>query len=111
MGWRAKVLLCSATRNLSYGVCLASLCFSPAHAQIQYPISIPAGCIALAQRENIPLVVESYAQGLKLKMRLKFVRSDPLVDQCRIAVREAEATYKLLKKQRDGLSAPPWVGR
>jgi hypothetical protein len=57
---------------------------------IRYPIDIPGGCFALAQREGYPTVIASRWEGAKARAKLARMKdSDPLVHQCKVAVAEA----------------------
>jgi hypothetical protein len=79
------------------GAALVMLCGAATAEPLQYPISIPQECIALAQREGMPSVISNKVQAVKAKYKLyRMSRKDPLVRQCRSAVRQAEL---LLKEQ------------
>ena len=55
--------------------------------KVQYPIAIPQECVALAQREGEPLVIESRVQAIRARYKLaRLSGKDPLVLQCREAV-------------------------
>jgi hypothetical protein len=62
---------------------------------IQYPVAIPGGCVALAQREGYPTLIENRWEGLKARAKLvRMKNSDPLVHQCKDAVSQAVAGYR-----------------
>lgn len=64
-------------------------------ADIQYPVSVPAECVELAQRERMSLIIESRTQGLRAKAKLyRLSGNDPLVKLCRDAVKRIEAEVK-----------------
>jgi hypothetical protein len=77
------------------GAMLAILCGSAAAGPAQYPFSIPEECVALAQREGMPTTISNRYQAVKAKYKLyRMNKSDPLVRQCRAAVRRAEHLLK-----------------
>jgi hypothetical protein len=60
-------------------------------AEVQYPVTIPAECVELAQREGHPIIIENKKQGALAKAKLwRLSDRDPLVKQCREAVKAAE---------------------
>jgi hypothetical protein len=62
---------------------------------VRYPISIPDGCFALAQREGYPTMIASRWEGLKARAKLARMKSsDPLVHQCKDAVAQTVADHK-----------------
>jgi hypothetical protein len=62
-----------------------------AEAATTFPISIPQECFELAQREGVPIVIENRYQATKAKIKLaRMSNSDPLVRECRAAVRRAQ---------------------
>lgn len=62
---------------------------------LQYPISVPSECVALAQREGQPLLIESKVQALRARYKLaRLSGKDPLVLQCRDAVARYRAQAK-----------------
>jgi hypothetical protein len=62
----------------------------PAMAESIFPISIPGECIELAQREGVPVVINSKYEAAKAKLKLARLSShDPLVTQFRAAVERA----------------------
>ena len=66
---------------------------------IEYPVAIPEGCIALAQREGSPTLVVNHWEGLKARTKLaRMKNSDPLVRQCKDAVSQAVADYRATKE-------------
>ena len=63
---------------------------TPALAKVTFPVSVPSDCVALAEREGVPLVINSRSEALKAKYKLYHLnRHDPLVQQCRGAVERA----------------------
>ena len=66
---------------------------------IQYPVAIPGGCMALAQREGYPTLIVSRWEGVKARAKLaRMKNSDPLVQQCKDAVLQAVADYRTAKE-------------
>jgi hypothetical protein len=62
---------------------------------VQYPVAIPSGCFALAEREGYPTMISSRWEGLKARAKLARMRSsDPLVLQCKDAVSHAVADHR-----------------
>ena len=56
-----------------------------------FPVSIPQECVELAQREGVPVVMESKYQAAKAKLKLaRMSNRDPLVRECRAAVIRAQ---------------------
>jgi hypothetical protein len=65
---------------------------------IQYPVDIPGGCFALAQREGYPTAIASRWEGVKARAKLARMKdSDPLVHQCKVAVAQAVAAHRQSK--------------
>jgi hypothetical protein len=72
---------------------LAVLAAGPALAKDLYPISVPAECYELAQREGVPVVISNRYEATKAKVKLARLRdSDPMVHNCREAVNRARHT-------------------
>jgi hypothetical protein len=66
---------------------------------IQYPLAIPEGCNALAEREGYPTMIASRWEGLKARAKLARMKdSDPLVRQCKDAVTQAIAARRATKE-------------
>jgi hypothetical protein len=62
-----------------------------ADAAVMFPISIPQECVELAQREGVPIVIENRYQATKAKIKLaRMSGRDPLVRECRAAVKRAQ---------------------
>ena len=62
---------------------------------IQYPLAIPEGCYALAEREGYPTMIANRWEGLKARAKLARMRdSDSLVHQCKDAVAQAIAASR-----------------
>jgi hypothetical protein len=54
---------------------------------LAFPIYIPQECVALAQREGVPMLIENKYQAAKARYKLyRLTTSDPLVRECRAAV-------------------------
>jgi hypothetical protein len=67
--------------------------------KIQYPVAIPGGCLALAQREGYPTEIANRWEGVKARAKLaRMKNSDPLVLQCKDAVSQAVAQYRAAKE-------------
>lgn len=66
---------------------------------ISYPVSIPQDCIELAQREGVPVVIQSKYEATKAQLRLaRLSDSDPLVHQCRTAIALARTALQASKQ-------------
>jgi hypothetical protein len=80
------------------GSILFALCafnIGSAMAESVFPISIPAECVELAQREGVPVVINSKYEAAKAKLKLSRLSSrDPLVAQCRAAVERARVAMQ-----------------
>jgi hypothetical protein len=64
---------------------------SPALAKVTYPVPVPQECVELAQREGVPLMIETRYQAIKARYKLaRLSGRDPLVRQCREAVARAK---------------------
>ena len=74
-------------------VAVAVFVASPAIADvIAFPVSIPQECVELAQREGVPVVIESKYQATKAKIKLaRLSNHEPLVRECRAAVERQKA--------------------
>jgi hypothetical protein len=84
---------------LALGVLLLAGVACSAGEVIPYPVAIPDGCMALAQREGYPTLIGSRWEGIKARARLaRMKNSDPLVHQCKDAVSQAVADYKAVKE-------------
>ena len=60
-----------------------------------FPVYIPQECIALAQREGMPTVIENKYQATKAKYKLyRLSKRDPLVRNCREAVDRIRSAAK-----------------
>ena len=67
---------------------------------IQYPVAIPQGCMALAERDGYPTQIGSRWEGVNERAKLaRMKNSDPLVHQCKDAVSQAVADYKATSQQ------------
>jgi hypothetical protein len=74
-------------------VLLSLVASAPAMAEVavMFPVSIPYECVELAQREGVPIVIENRYQATKAKIRLaRMSNRDPLVRECRAAVKRAQ---------------------
>jgi hypothetical protein len=70
---------------------LAFLVTAPAMAESRFPVSVPQECVELALREGAPTVIENRYQAVKAKLKLaRMSNRDPLVRECRAAVRRAQ---------------------
>lgn len=68
---------------------------APAMARINYPVTIPAECFELAQREGVPTVITGTYQATKARLKLARLRdSAPMVHECREAVARARAAMQ-----------------
>ena len=71
-------------------VCMSSPVLAEATVTL-FPISIPQECFELAQREGVPILIENKYQASKAKIKLARLNgSDPLVRECRGAVRRRQ---------------------
>jgi hypothetical protein len=90
--------------NASYciptlGLYLLTGVASSASEAVRYPVAIPAGCVALAEREGYPTMISSRWEGIKARAKLARMRnSDPLVRQCKDAVAQVVAEHKATKE-------------
>ncbi len=69
---------------------------SPASAAtISYPVSVPPECVELAQREHVPVMIGNRYQALKAEYKLaRLSNSDPMVAQCKDAVKRLKAAAR-----------------
>ena len=68
-------------------IAMSAVSAGPAMAESIFPISIPSECVELAQREGVPVMINSKYEAAKAKLKLARLSSrDPLVAQCRVAV-------------------------
>ena len=76
-------------------IAMSALSARPAMAKSIFPISIPGECVELAQREGVPVVINSKYEAAKAKVKLARLSSrDPLVAQCRAAVERARVAMQ-----------------
>jgi hypothetical protein len=76
-------------------IVVLAFCAAPAMAESLFPISIPGECVELAQREGVPVVINSKYEAAKARLKLARLSSrDPLVAQCRAAVDRAKAAMQ-----------------
>jgi hypothetical protein len=76
-------------------IAMSALSAGPAMAESIFPISIPGECVELAQREGVPVVINSKYEAVKAKVKLARLSSrDPLVAQCRAAVERARVAMQ-----------------
>lgn len=76
---------------------------TPALAQFQ----VPGECTELAARESFPTDTLSKAQAAKARVRMaRLSDRDPLVKQCRTAIRQAQAMMKEMEKSAASLTQP-----
>lgn len=72
-------------------VALACLVSSATLAKTTFPVSIPPECMELAVREGVGTVIKNKYEAVKAKAKLyRLSDRDPLVHQCREAVKRAE---------------------
>lgn len=70
---------------------------SPALAQqtISFPVSVPPECTELAQRENVPTLIENKYQAALARIKLaRLSGAEPVVAQCKQAVERLKAATK-----------------
>jgi hypothetical protein len=61
-----------------------------ASSTVIFPVSVPAECFELAQREGVPTVINNRYEAAKARIKLaRLSGRDPLVQQCRQAVERA----------------------
>jgi hypothetical protein len=76
------------------GITLVFIACSPAMADttITFPISIPQECVAVAQREHVPTVMNSKYEATKAKLKLdRLSDHDPMVQECKQSVARLKA--------------------
>jgi hypothetical protein len=96
---RPQRLLYGRRLFLALGAYLLTGIACSAGEAIRYPIAIPDGCFALAQREGYPTVIANRWEGAKARAKLAQMKdSDPLVHQCKDAVSQAVADYRAAKE-------------
>ena len=62
---------------------------------MSFPVYVPQECVALAQREGMPTVIENKYQAAKAKYKLYHLsKRDPLVRDCRAAVDRIRSAAK-----------------
>ena len=80
------------------------LASNPALAQLQ----VPGECAELAAREGFPADVLTRTQAASARVRLaRLSDSDPLVKQCRGAIRRAQVMMKDPQKPSSSVSSEP----
>jgi hypothetical protein len=90
--YRVQILVALAPYLLTGVVCSAS-------EAMRYPVAIPDGCFALAQREGYPTIIYSRWEGIKARAKLVRMRnSDPLVRQCKDAVAQVVAEHRATRE-------------
>jgi len=70
---------------------------SPALAQqtIAFPVSVPPECTELAQRENVPTLIENKYQAALARIKLaRLSGAEPIVAQCKQAVERLKAATR-----------------
>ena len=76
-------------------IAMSAVSARPAMAESIFPISIPGECVELAQREGVPVIINSKYEAAKAKVKLARLSSrDPLVAQCRAAVERARVAMQ-----------------
>jgi hypothetical protein len=84
---------------LALGLYLLTGVACSASEAMRYPVAIPDGCFALAQREGYPTVISSRWEGIKARAKLAQMKnSDPLVRQCKDAVAQVVAEHRATKE-------------
>ena len=74
-----------------YGLALVLVSSAASAGTASFPVYVPQECVALAQREGVPIIIEIRVQAAKAKFKLyRLKASDPLVRDCRDAVRRAQ---------------------
>ena len=77
------------------------LAATPALAQLQ----VPGECTELAAREGFPTSTLTKYQATKARARMALLSDrDPLVKQCRVAIRQAVAMRKEMERLRSSRS-------
>jgi hypothetical protein len=81
----------------SIAAAIALTVTTPAWAEVTFPISIPQECLELAQREGVPTVIQNRYQATRAKVKLASMNGrDPLVRDCRAAVKRAQQTQEAM---------------
>jgi hypothetical protein len=71
-------------------ITLTVLVAAPAMAKVTFPVTVPTECVELAQREGVPVVINSRYEATKAKIKLaRLSGRDPMVHECRAAVERA----------------------
>jgi hypothetical protein len=66
-----------------------------AEVTVTFPVAVPMECMELAQREGVPTVINNKYEAVKAKVKLaRMSGRDPLVQQCREAVRARRAALQ-----------------
>lgn len=69
--------------------------YARADSTSRYPIYAPSECTGLAQREDVPLIIENAIQEAKARAKMAIQnRRDPLVKECRSAIKRLKAEMK-----------------
>jgi hypothetical protein len=85
--------------SLALGLYLLTGVACSAGEVIRYPVAIPDGCFALAQRDGYPTVIANRWEAVKARAKLFRMRnSDPLVRQCKDSVAQTVAAYRATKE-------------
>ena len=72
---------------------------TPALADVSFPISIPQECFELAQREGVPTMLQNKYQATRAKVKLASLSGkDPLVRDCRAAVKRARESQEAMAR-------------
>ena len=78
-----------------YGLAMVLVSYAATAGAASFPIYVPQECIVLAQREGVPIIIENSVQAAKAKFKLYRLKgSDPLVRECRDAVRRARTARR-----------------
>ena len=81
----------------SIAAAIALTVTTPAFAEVTFPISIPQECYELAQREGVPTMIQNKYQATKAKVKLASMSGkDPLVRDCRAAVKRAQQAQEAM---------------
>jgi hypothetical protein len=84
-------------RLIAAAIALATT--TPAFAEVNFPISIPQECFELAQREGVPTLIQNKYQATRAKVKLASMSgSDPLVRDCRAAVKRAQQSQEAMAR-------------
>jgi hypothetical protein len=83
----------------SIAAVIAMTLATPALAEISFPISVPQECFELAQREGVPTVLQNKYQATRAKVKLASLSGhDPLVRDCRAAVKRAQQAQEAMAR-------------